>query len=130
MNDVSDQSRVSAQTPRGLRPGPQVIQAKSLPDLLRISPTETGDLDKSCSRFLEQPQPDSAGEQHEDERPVPPLRPPVGRRVSVESHGSYHHSSARRRESVQRKASNADSKASTLVASVPVSLTTLYLQDC
>lgn len=117
MNDVSDQSRVTAETPQGLRPGPQIILAKSLPDLLRISPTETEDLDKSCSRFLATP----GGTERGDEGMVP-LRPHVGRRVSVDSHG-YHHGNVRRKESLQRTLSTADSRASTLVASVPVSLT-------
>jgi hypothetical protein len=116
INDVSDQSRVMVDTPQGTRPGPQIILAKSLPDLLSIStsPTES-DLDKSCSRFLETPR-----ERTEENRGVASLRPSAGRRVSVDSH-SYHHGRIRRKESLQRTLSTADSKASTLVASVPVS---------
>ena len=115
-NDVSDQSRVMADTPQGTRPGPQIILAKSLPDLLTIStsPTES-DLDKSCTKFLEQPR-----DRKEEEEGVASLRPTAGRRVSVDSHG-YHHGKVRRKESLQRTLSTADSKASTLVASVPVS---------
>lgn len=124
INDISDQSRVEAGTPLGTRPGPQVILAKSLPDLLAISPTESN-LDKSCSKFLEQ--------QHQQQQQPPPqegrrgrvgvasYKPATGRRVSVDSHG--YHGNAKRKDSLQlqRKVSTADSKASTLVASLPVS---------
>lgn len=118
-NDVSDQSRVMADTPQGQRPGPQIILAKSLPDLLSIStsPTES-DLDKSCTKFLEQPR--ERREEEEGEDGMASLRPTGGRRVSMDSH-SYHHGKVRRKESLQRTLSTADSKASTLVASVPVS---------
>lgn len=109
-NDVSDQSRVAVDTPQGTRPGPQIILAKSLPDLLALSPTET-DLDKSCSRFLEKPREQGGRE----EGGVAMLRPAAARRVSMDSHG-YHHGKIRRKESLQRTLSTADSKASTLVA--------------
>ena len=108
-NDVSDQSRVMAAAPQGLRPGPQVILAKSLPDLLMLSPTEPTELDKSCSKFLERPM-----ENRDD--PTSSVAA-TGRRVSMDSYG-YH---VRRKESLQRTLSAADSKASTLVASLPVS---------
>lgn len=115
VNDVSDQSRVKVDTPQGTRPGPQIILAKSLPDLLSISPTES-DLDKSCSKFLEKPR-----EWREEEGGgVARLKPAAGRRVSVDSHG-YHHGKLHKKESLQKTLSTADSKASTLVASVPVS---------
>ena len=35
-NDISDLSRITTDSPRGLRPGPQVVYAHSLPDLLGI----------------------------------------------------------------------------------------------
>ena len=122
-NDVSDQSRMMADAPQGTRPGPQIILAKSLPDLLAISPTES-DLDKSCSKFLEMPREKKEGEGQEEGRErevegVASLRPAAGRRVSMESHG-YHQGKVKRKESLLSTLSAADSKASTLVASLPV----------
>ena len=111
-DDISDQSRMTGETPRGLRPGPQVIEAaKSLPNLLRISPTEK-DVEKSCSEFLEK----TVDGKEKDGT----VHKTATRRVSMECYGL--HSSVKRKESLQRKLSTADSKASTLVASCPVSL--------
>lgn len=123
INDVSDQSRVEANAPQGLRPGPQIILAKSLPDLLRISPTETDNIDRSCSKFLERPVETRLGNKGGMVMTGGggALRPVVNRRVSVDNHG-YHHGNIKRKESLQRTLSTADSKASTLVASMPVSV--------
>ena len=107
INDISDHTRTNVDTPCGMRPGPQIILAKSLPDLLRISPTES-DVENSCSKFLET----SVVKKSEGLQRV-------NRRVSVDSH-NFH---GNKRESLQRTLSTADSKASTLVASVPVSHT-------
>ncbi len=107
-NEVSDQTRVSVRdNTRGRRPGPQkIILAKSLPDLLRISPTEE-DLDESCSRFLERP----------PERKPETVPKSSNRRVSVDSYRYRGSNNIKRKDSLQRTLS----KASTLVASVPVS---------
>ena len=114
INDISDRDRTSEGFPRGQRPPPQVIQAKSLPDLLVLSPTEK-ELDESCVRFLEKTDKVETG--------LPPSgslggrkQKFAGRRVSLDDRG--HH--IKRKESLQRTLSAADSKASTLVASLPV----------
>ncbi len=42
---ISDMERVRADTPSGLRPAPQVISAKSLPNLLQIPPSRLNSLE-------------------------------------------------------------------------------------
>ena len=126
-NDISDQARTSGDVPRGSRPPPQVIQAKSLPDLLMLSPTEK-ELDMSCARLLEQ----TPVMDHLMADPPPFVTSLVGvggggvrkhklanRRISLDDHG-HHANSIKRKESLQRTVSAADSKASTLVASIQV----------
>ncbi len=119
INDISDHPRTNQDYPRGQRPPPQVILAKSLPDLLMLSPTEK-EVDESCTKFLERPAVDKVGSE------LPPSgsygnrkQKLASRRVSLDDHG-YHGSNIRRKESLQRTLSAADSKASTLVASQPV----------
>ena len=103
-NDISDIDRVRAASPSGLRPPPQVIAAHSLPDLLNIGSTDHMDSrgggggDKFINSTI------SNGYISEDN---------VGM-------GSVS-SKVRRKESIQRTLSTADSKTSTLVNSYPVS---------
>lgn len=99
-NDISDFSRLSAPSPSGKRPGPQIIMAKSLPDLLSIT----------TSTSLSDSVMDSTD----------------GTAANVTngyvSDDNYISSRAKRKESLQRTLSTADSKTSTLVNSITVSL--------
>ena len=99
VNDISDIARVRAASPSGLRPPPPVIAAHSLPDLLNIgSSVERLDVGGGfVSGTI------SNGY------------------VSDESFGKGMASCMKRKESIQRTPSNADSKISTLVNSLTVS---------
>ena len=100
-NDISDLDRVRAVSPTGLRPPPQVVAAHSLPDLLNIS--STADHMDSGGKFVSSTISNGY--------------------VSDESYtlgGSV--PKIRRKESIQRTLSTADSKTSTLVNSLPVSI--------
>ena len=102
-NDISDLDRVRAVSPTGLRPPPQVIAAQSLPDLLNISSSSADHMD-SGGKFVSSTISNGY--------------------VSDESYitGSSSVPKIRRKESIQRTLSAADSKTSTLVNSLPVRL--------
>lgn len=99
-HDISDLSRLSAPSPAGKRPGPQIIMAKSLPDLLNISSTNG----------LHEEVMDSSD------------RTSANVTNGYISDDNYISSRVRRKESLQRTLSTADSKTSTLVNSITVSI--------
>ena len=98
-NDISDFTRLNVPSPTGKRPGPQIVMTKSLPDLLNI----TG------STGLNEEVMDSTD----------------GMTTNVTngyvSDDNYMSSRVKRKESLQRTLSTADSKTSTLVNSITVS---------
>ena len=99
-NDISDLDRVRAVSPTGLRPPPQVIAAQSLPDLLNIS-SSTADHMDSGGKFVSSTI--SNGYVSDESYTLGGSMPKI-----------------RRKESIQRTLSTADSKTSTLVNSLPV----------
>ena len=100
-NDISDLDRVRAVSPTGLRPPPQVVAAQSLPDLLNIS-SSTADHMDSGGKFVSSTI--SNGYVSDESYIVNGSVPKI-----------------RRKDSVQRTLSTADSRTSTLVNSLPVS---------
>lgn len=111
-NDISDLDRVRAVSPTGLRPPPQVIAAQSLPDLLNIG--STADHMDSGGKFVSSTI--SNGYVSDESYVLGGSRGAGGSMPKI-----------RRKESIQRTLSTADSRTSTLVNSLPVSCMKNYL---
>ena len=115
-NDISDDVKTSEEIPSRYVPDPPVILAKSLPDLLMFNPS-VNDMGKSSSTVLENSGLDGQGLTSSLTMAEITTHKFLVRRISLDERG--HHGS-NRKESLQNSLSTADSKASTLVASLTV----------